>query len=305
MAKTKPNKRIQKKQSKKELTSELRKYGYTESQTKNKTISELSKIANKESRNYKQRQRRASNLAKWEALGIDKKIISQFDLRNKNPEKLSNAVLKEIKNKSRAEKARQTREINRQHRYNQLIAFGYTPAEIKPIWLTSDNRMYEAMHKVNPLKVFHADNYIALAFTPAEGVTAIFNTSKYKNWSFEEILQAIVDRYAECMKEIDGTGQMSLFFKIESGDYNHCEEMLYDWGQRGYNLKIGKLTDRRYYRMVNRNDWNMREYAEMMLCIMEQSKNADVPHLVDAFEHYAFENHLPFNEIFDRINHLR
>jgi len=82
------------------------------------------------------------------------------------------------------------------------------------------------------------------------------------------------------------------------GTQEECEMQLDGFSQRGYNLSIKKLTDRRYHRLVNRNDWTMREFGEMVLCVLEQCHNKDVPMLVDQFRFFCDENDLPFDEIF-------
>ena len=259
----------------------------------------------KQQRNARQRARRAENIAKWEQLGIDKKIISQFDLRNKNPNTTKSALKSEIisasneiKNLRRIEKARQTRERNKAIRYEELKKHGFSPDEIKPKWTTSDNLMYEAMGRTNPKKVYHADEYLAIAFTPRQGATGIFNTSEYKKYTFDEIVEMIHERIDECYDNIDGSDVMTLIFQIEHGDKEHTEEVLQGFEQRGYNLKIGKLTDRRYFRLVNRNDWTMREYAEMVLCCISQCHNSDIAMIVSQLDYFQQDSGLPFDEIF-------
>ena len=245
-----------------------------------------------------QRERRAKYVEGWRALGIHDKIITQYDLRNKNPERISDTVYKEIKKESRTYKARETKARNAQRRYNEFLSEGYKSKDIKKDWLTSDKKMYKAMGKTNPNEIFKANSHLALAFTNRHGATTIIDTSEYKNLSFAEIKARIQDRISEAYDDPDGSDSMTCIFQMFSGSEEECENMLDGFSQRGYNLSIKKLTDRRYYRLVNRNDWTMREYAEMMLCVLEQCHNQDVPHLVDEFRDFVDENDLPFEEIF-------
>ena len=251
------------------------------------------------SKNEQQNIRRARNVEGWRALGIHDKIISQYDLRNKNPNRQSDTVKNQIKNLSSNHKRAVTREINKNRRKNTLLDAGYKEHEIPKGVLTSDTKMYNFMGKTNPNEIYNASSHLALAFTNRHGATAIMDTSQYKNLSFEEIKERLQERISDAEAEPDGSESMSCIFQMFSGTEGECENMLNGFSQRGYNMSIKKLTDRRYYRLVNRNDWTMREYAEMMLCVVEQAHNKDVPHLIDEFRDFVEENDLPFNEIFN------
>ena len=291
------NKRLKKKQTKKMLQEHLLQNGYNDSKKLNRmTKTELQATVKKVDRNIRQKQRRADNLAKWDTLGIDKKIISQFDLRNKNPDNISSDLLKTIKTASRTEKARQTREHNKAIRYNRLIKHGYLPEEIKPSWINSDVYMYEALGKIRPNKVYTANVHLAIAFTDVDG-SPIFNTSKYRIDTFEEILQKIEKRVYEAAAKPGDSGLTALVFEIRNGSEDETEHFLNVYEERGYNFKLGKLTDRRYYRLVNRNDWTMREFAELTLCVLMQINNRDVPSLLDNLEEFVINSGLPFWEV--------
>ena len=72
-----------------------------------------------------------------------------------------------------------------------------------------------------------------------------------------------------------------------------------------YNFKLGKLTDRRYYRLVNRNDWTMREFAELTLCVLNQINNRDVPTLIYDLEDFLINSDLPFWEVLEDSTGVR
>ena len=246
-----------------------------------------------------QKQRRAKNVQAWLDLGIDRSIISRYDLRNKNPDKVRPSVFTEIKKESKSAKIKATKKRKAQERQNYLTGQGFKKSEIKKSWLHSDKALYKALGRTNPNEVFTANKHLALAFTNLHGASGILNTSAYKSLSFEEVKERIQDRISEAEQDPDGSDSLTCVFQMFHGSEDECEQQLEGFSKRGYNLSIKKLTDRRYYRLVNRNDWTMREYAEMMLCVLEQCHNKDVPMLVDQFRYYIDEAGLPFNEIFN------
>lgn len=256
------------------------------------------------SKNEQQNIRRARNVEGWRSLGIAEKIITQYDLRNKNPNPKKPTAeqlqfKQTVKTASRVYKTKVTKEKNAKRRYWEYKKHGYSDEEIKKSWLASDKKMREILNVTDVNRVYNAKSYLGIAFTNLHGATAIFDTSKYKRWSFEKIKKAIHKRVAQSNANPDGSDHMSCIFQLFAGSEDYCDYMLDEFSQRGYKLSIKKLTDRRYYRLVNRNDWTMREYAEMMLCVLQQCHNKDVPHLIDEFRDFVEENDLPFNEIFN------
>lgn len=238
-----------------------------------------------------QRQRRARYVQAWLDMGIDKSIISRLNLRSKDPDKQSKKEIASIKTKS-------TKFKNARIREQTLKNSGFKKSEIKKSWLQSDKALYRALGRTNPNEVFTASKHLALAFTNLHGASGILNTAQYKHLTFEEIKERIYDRVNNAENDPDGSDSMTCVFQMFHGDEDECEEQLEGFSKRGYNLSIKKLTDRRYYRLVNRNDWTMREYAEMVLCVIEQAHNKDVPMLIDQFRYYIEEADLPFTEIF-------
>ena len=256
--------------------------------------------ASNKTRLEQQKQRRAKYVQGWQQLGIDSSIISRLDLRNKNPDRISKADLSKIKSESRKVKTARTKQQRAKERESFLISEGYKKSDIKKSWLTSDKLLYKGIGRTNPNEIFHATNYLALAFTGVNGSTAIINTGQYREYTFSEIKQMIKERIAEAEEDPDTSGdQFRCVFEMFQGTEEECEVQLDGFSKRGYNLSIKKLTDRKYYRLVNRNDWTMREYAEMVLCVLEQCHNKDVPMLVDQFRFFIDENELPFDEIFN------
>ena len=293
------SKRIQKKRFKKEIISELKQYGYqVSSKTEKMTVAELEQTVKKKRKQYKQNLTRKQNVSTWEQLGIDKSIISRYDLRNKNPGKVSDSVLKEIKNESRKVKYNRTRLQNMERRREKLISSGVDPNSITYNMIRSDDIMYSVLGKTNPNKVFHSNVFLAICFTDVNGST-IFNTSRYKEFSFEELKQHIQERIKDGQEEPDNSGVLALVFDITDGTQEECEQHLNDMSQRGYNLSKGKLTDRRYHRLVNRNDWTMREFAEMTCCLLDQIHNRDIPYLISSMQQFLIDSGLPFNEVFN------
>lgn len=247
-----------------------------------------------------QKLRRAKYVQGWRDLGIDSTIISRLELRSKDPAKVSKDVLSEIKKESAKVKRARTKQQRAKEREKFLLGEGYKKSDIKKSWLSSDKHLYRGIGRTNPNEIFHAKNHLALAFTNVNGSTAIMNTGQYREYSFTEIKQMIKERIAEAEEEPDTSGdQFRCVFEMFQGTEEECEIQLDGFSQRGYNLSIKKLTDRKYYRLVNRNDWTMREYAEMVLCVLEQCHNKDVPMLVDQFRFFIDENDLPFDEIFN------
>ena len=263
-----------------------------------KKNSRTSKGTTTKTRLEQQRIRREKYVQGWQQLGIDSTIISRYDLRNKNPEKVSKSVIAEVKSESRKVKTARTKKIRSKERENFLKSEGFKKSQIPKSWLTSDKLMYKGLGRTNPNEIFHADQFLALAFTNLHGASVILNTSEYADLSFKEIKERIQERIVQSEEDPDGSDSMSCVFQMFQGTEEECEEQLDGFSKRGYNLNIKKLTDRKYHRLVNRNDWTMREYAEMVLCVLEQCHNKDVPMLIDQFRFFIDENNLPFDEIF-------
>lgn len=251
-----------------------------------------------------QKQRRAKNVQAWLDMGIDRSIISRYDLRNKNPDKVRPAVFTEIKKESKSAKIKATKKRKAQERHNFLTSQGFKKSEIKKSWLQSDKRMYEALGLTDPLQKYTPELYLGVCFTTRKGVVYFNGTEEYKNDTFEEILDQIYDRVEEAVSNPDGSDKLRLIFKIVYGDKFTVDYMLSAYEKRGYNLKIGKLIDRRYYRLFNRNDWTMREYAEMLLCIIDQCHNEVVPDIIKDLRKYVEKAGLPFLQIFNKYQHL-
>lgn len=244
-----------------------------------------------------QNARRARYVQGWAELGIDKSIITKFDLRNKNPERVSDSFLSDIKSQSRVAKTRATKARNQERRRQQLINEGFKAKDIKPGMIMSDRKLYELLGRTDPNRVYRADKHIALSFAHLQG-DVVFNTSAYRGMSYEEIKEKLNDRINGAVTDVDDSDSFRCAFQMFTGSESECEAQQSQWDSRGYNLKVGKLTDRRYYRMVNRNDWTMREFAEMMLCVLDQAHNKDVENLYNQFKFFAHEANLPFDEIF-------
>ena len=254
------NKRIKKKRQKLAEIKKLNSAGYSAKQIKSFDDNFYKKELKRVTRNEQQRERRARYVAGWEQIGIDKKIISRLGLRNKNPDNISAKELREIKNKQKAYRANETRNLNS--------------------------------------KVYKANTHLALAFTPLNGAD-VWSTEQLKKYSYSTLLKKIKSRRKEAAENPDGSNGLRGAFEIMSGNKEDCTEMLQDFSERGYNLKIGKLTREQYMPLVNRNDWTRREFAEMVLCVTAQCPNADVEKHMQAFENFVEENNLPFTDIFE------
>lgn len=252
----------------------------------------------KKTKNEQQNIRRAKYVQGWKDLNIDSTIITRNKLRDKDPAKVSKSDLADLKRESRKVRTERTKKQRAKEREQFLISEGYKKKDIKKSWLTSDKLMYRGLGRTNPNEIFHAQSYLALAFTNIHGASVILNTSEYKTMTFTEIKERIAKRIMKAIEDPDGSDSMTCVFQMFQGTQEECEEMLDGFSQRGYNLNIKKLTDKRYHRLVNRNDWTMREFAEMVLCVLEQCHNKDVPMLLDQFRFFIDENNLPFDEIF-------
>ena len=244
-----------------------------------------------------QRLRREKYIQGWRSLGIDDAIISSKGLRNKNPAKVSNTDLIEIKKASRTAKAKRTKAINMKRREQILKDAGYKVKDVPKSILLSDKRLFSFMGKVDPLEVFNAKYYLAVCASLVRG-DIILNTFQYKNHTFEEIIAGINERLSDWENDPDDSGTIRVVFQIFHGSKSECEEHLALWSERGYNLKIGKFTDARYFRLVNRNDWSMRELGELMLCMFDQVHNKDIPEIYRRLKFFVDEAELPFKELF-------
>lgn len=254
-------------------------------------------MANKK-RLEQQRERRARYTQGWRDLGIDDRIISRLDLRNKNPERVADELMRDIKTQSRTQKAKTTRERKARERESILVAEGYKKSEIKKKWLASDKHLYAELGRTNPNTVYKATSHLALCFTPVNGADFI-GTSDLKKYTFAELKSMIRKRVESAKRKPKGSSDMSCVFQMFHGSESECESALNDFNKRGYNLSVKKLTDARYYRMVNRNDWTMREFAELTYAVIRQSHNRDVEMHINQLRDFAEENGLPFNEIFE------
>ena len=249
-------------------------------------------------KNRQQNERRARYKQGWQDLGIDSKIISRLKLRDKNPDNVSDEFRKEVKKASGIEKRKQTIKRKAQERESFLLNEGYKKSEIKKKWLTSDKLMYAGIGRQNPNTVYNASSYLALAFTPVNGADYV-GTSDLKHYTFSELKEMIRKRVGQAERKPKGSGDMSCVFKMFQGSESNCESALDDFAQRGYNLNIKKFTDARYYRMVNRNDWSMREFAELTYSVIRQAHNRDVPMYINQLRDFVEDNDLPFLEIFE------
>ena len=267
-----------------------------------KEYTETQEQQRREHRNELQRQRRARNLDGWKNLNIDNTIISQMGLRNKNPYSMSDDMIAQIKKASANVRRRRTIKANQEIRRQRLLDYGYTPEQIEYSWINSDKKMYEMLNKTNPHFLYHANQHLAIAFTNLQGFEAFYGTSEYRDKSFDEILQAIQKRVDEAKNDPEGSGYLRCVFQIFSGTETECQENLDDWNRRGYNLPKRKLTDRRYYPLLNRNDWTMREFAELTLCIVNQSHNGYVPETLQQLKKFVDDSGLPFGEIFYNLH---
>lgn len=244
-----------------------------------------------------QRLRRERYINGWRSLGIDDTIISSMGLRNKDPNKVTHSSLIEIKKASRNAKAKRTRTINRKRREQILKNSGYNPRKVPKSVLSSDKRLYKFMNQVDPLEVYKAKYYLAICASLVRG-DIILNTYQYKNHTFDEIIDGIKERLSDWENDPDNSGTIRVVFQIFHGSKSECEDFLSEWSKRGYNLKIGKFTDARYFRLVNRNDWSMRELGELMLCMFDQVHNKDIPEIYRRLKFFVDESELPFNELF-------
>lgn len=244
-----------------------------------------------------QRQRRERYIKGWRSLGIDDSIISSMGLRNKDPNKVTLSTLTEIKKASRSAKTRRTKAINMKRREQILKNAGYKTKNVPKSVLLSDKRLFKFLNKVDPLEVFNAKYYLAICASLVRG-DIILNTYQYKNHTFDEIIDGIKERLNDWENDPDNSGTIRVVFQIFHGTRSECEDFLNEWNQRGYNLKIGKFTDARYFRLVNRNDWSMRELGELMLCMFDQVHNKDIPEIYKRLKFFVDESELPFNELF-------
>ena len=251
----------------------------------------------KQNRNKRQNERRAQNKQGWQALGIHDKIISRLSLRDKNPNTVPDDFKKLVKTQSRTQKARETKACNMKQRESVLRNAGFKKSEIKKQWLTSDNYLYNALGRTNPNKVYKSKEHLALCFTPVNGAEFV-GTAELKNLSFEEIKNKIHKRVKQAKRKPKSSADISCVFQMFHGSESECDRALDIYNQRGYNLSAKKLTDRRYYSLLNRNDWTMREYAEMVYTVISQAHNRDVPMLIDQFQEFISDAGLPFDEIF-------
>lgn len=254
------SKRLKKKRQKQAEIKKLNTAGYSTKEIKKLDSDIYKKEISRITRNEQQKQRRARYESGWEKLGIDKKIIAQLRLRDKNPENVKSAELREIKNKQKAYRAKVSRIINN--------------------------------------TVHHAHTHLALAFTPLHGAM-VWTTAELKKFSMEQLKRKIRTRRKQAKNKKTGSAGMTGAFQIMSGSKEDCNVMLNAFEQRGYNFQVGKLVRDEYISLVNRNDWTKREFTELVLCVIAQSPNADVEHHIQAFENYIHENNLPFNDIFE------
>lgn len=248
-----------------------------------------------ERRNLTQKERRARNVKGWQNLNIDNTIISQFDLRNKNPHKASADFIKELRKLSGVARSKRTKKINAERRLKLLLQYGYKRKDIRPIWLTSDKYIRELID--NPNIVYHSKYSLAVAFATLHD-SNVYNTSYYEDDEYEDIKDAIKDRVKDAAASPDGSGLLAAAFKIFHGTEEQCETMLEIWGKHGYDLQNGKFDKNRYFKAVNRHDWTKREIAELTLCIIDQCNNNMVRPHIDSIRQFITESGLPFDDIF-------
>ena len=251
------NKRIQRKQTKKQIAEEIRSRGGTVKtrQTKLELETELQYLIAEQKRlhrNALQRERRRRYKEEWEQFGIDSSIISKLGLHNKNIQKQSQDII------------------------NSILDYN------------AENKVYKPTE------------HLALAFATADGNNeGLQNTARYKDMSYQELLQHIKNRRKEAQDNPDGSGKLNGFFMIKSGDKSECQMHLDDFSERGYNLPAGKLVKDEYIPLMNRNDWTKREFAELTACVIDQCLNSRVDDHLKELQYFAENAGLPFDDIFN------
>ena len=242
------NKRIKKKRAKQQQRANL-------------VRPELAQIPAKNNLQKKYNDNRAYLLS----LGIDKSVISKHQLYRR-----TDKFLQDKKNQTKWK--RETRELNR---YRQLIEAGYKKEDIKKSWLRSDRSTLEHIPGEAEYLVYKNKWYLLVMFADVMGDNNI-ETDMYKNMTTDELITAINECYDFSRNNIDGSSNFRGVFKIMfSENKTDLRILARSYEKRGYNLPIGKFDRNTYDTITIKNDFTLREFAEMTLIILENTGNAE------------------------------
>lgn len=255
------NKRIKKKRTQQRQRANLTQSGYSAKEVKQLRGSDLAQASAKVDRQNKYNDNRQYLLS----LGIDKSIISKNQLYRR-----TDKFLQDKKNITKWK--RETRELNR---YRQLIEAGYKKDEIKKSWLRSDRATLEHIPGEAEYIVYKNKWWLLVMFADVMGDGNI-DSNMYANFTMDELITSINERYEESYNNLDGSDKFGGVFKIMfSDDIKGLRLLARSYDKRGYNLPIGKFDRETYSTVTIKNDFTLREFAEMTLIILENTGNAE------------------------------
>lgn len=284
MAKNKKsNKRIEKKRTQQTQREKLVKSGIdpkTARRTKGVTLQKQSAKIDKKNQNIKNRQYLLAE-------GIDNRILTQKQLYRRTEK-----FLQDRQNLKKWRK--ETREL---HRFDRLLEAGYKKEEIRKSWLRYDKITNFYIEEKIQYTICYSSYYICVMYADVLGDSEI-DPDQFKRYSFRELKEEIKERYEEALNNPDDSGTFHGAFRImRSRDKGLLRLTASAWEKRGYNVRIGKFNKSTYDTVTLKNDFTPREYAEMLLLIMNHSSNADAVEHYQTLMHYAtgFDNDLIIN----------
>lgn len=271
----KGSKRLRKKKSQQQQRANLIQSGYSEKQIRNIKGAELQKASAKVDTKRRYDENRAFLLSQ----GIDRQIISQKQLYRRSDKFLQD---KENLKKWRKE----SRELGR---YRKFIDAGFRPDEIKKAWLRYDKITNRVIMERLQYEVVYFDKYLVLQYADVLGDSTI-DPEQFKDDSYEEIKESIRNRILQALSKPDDSGSFHGAFRMISGrDKFALRQAARDYERRGYNIRVGKFTKNAYTTVTIKNDFTPREFAEMVLIVLNNSSNQDAIAHYEYFQKFAME----------------
>ena len=271
----KGSKRLRKKKSQQQQRANLKQSGYSEKQIRNIKGAELQKASAKVDTKRRYDENRAFLLSQ----GIDRQIISQQQLYRRSDKFLHD---KENIKKWRKE----SRELVR---YRKFIDAGFKPEEIKKSWLRYDKITNRVIMERLQYEVVYFDKYLVLQYADILGDSTI-DPEQFKDYTFEEIKNFIRNSIMNALRTPDDSGSFHGAFRMISGrDKFALRQAARDYERRGYNIRVGKFSKNAYTTVTIKNDFTPREFAEMVLIVLNNSSNKDAIYHYKYFQRYAME----------------
>lgn len=283
-----PSKRLKKKRAKQHREQLLTRAGYTRKEQKTTDPAILEKEYKREVRNEKERTRRQTNRKNLLKNGVPLSIITAERLDNKSFAKLTQKQLADYRLKGK--------------KLEFLKENGIPYAKAKKDLSKSWEKLSEKYGLENPVgfnsrKTYHGDTYLYVGF--AQKVDG-FNRENMSDWTDDELIDRIKERYEEAITTPDDSGSFCGVFSVFVGSKQDAEQIAEDYFDRGYKFSPGrrvfKFDTDSYSKVTLRSDFSQRRFHELIYTCISQMRNDRVADFMSNMKIFCDENDYPFYE---------